>query len=167
MLVVKNGVDPITEILHVTDDEIEHHIHNKERWVGNGATEDSLTPYTLTSGNGVFGTETLILDTGDTPIQSGKRFFDFNKMEVISVSSATVYVIRIIYGTGTVAAAESAGQYTTLTMIATGIGANISGFPIEIRMPRLAVGNKVWVKIKNATNLATITALFGLHEYDD
>ena len=54
----------------------ESHFHNVEKWIGNGAVEDSLTGYTLTSGNNAFGTEVLLLDTGDTPIVAGKLYFD-------------------------------------------------------------------------------------------
>lgn len=167
MLVVKNGVDPISKILHVVDDEIEHHLHNVNRWFGSGAVEESLTPYTLTSGNGVYGSEVLILDTGDTPFQSGRRFFDLYEVHPESTSSATHYFVRIIYGSGTVADAEAAGQYTTASFNPTGVGTFAGAESANVRNPRLPVGTKMWAKCKNATNLATIDVFFGLHEYYD
>jgi hypothetical protein len=148
-------------------EEIEHHLHNSERWIGNGGVEDSLTGYTIISGNGAFGSETEILTNIQTPLTSGKLFFDLHKFNPLSVSSATTYYLRIIYGTGTVAEAETAKQYTTICIISTGTGANIKGSAIEYMMKRLPTGTKIWAKCKNATNLATITGLFGLHEYDE
>lgn len=147
--------------------EIEHHIHSLERWVGSGGVDASLTPYTLTSGNGVFGAEVEILTSAQTPIQPNKLFFDLHRIQPISVSSATVYLIRMIYGTGTVGDAEAAGQYTDFPIMSTGAGANVRGVPSDIRFKKLPVTTKVWAKCKNATNLETITSLFGLHEYDD
>lgn len=167
MLVSKNGLDPISEILHVVDDEIEHHFHNFERWFGSGAVEDALTPYTLTSGNADFGSEVLIFDTGDTPTVAGKRFFDMRRIQVISLSHSSVYIIRFIWGTGTVGDAETAGQYTTIPFIATGVGSNLVLAAADILTERLAVGTKVWGKTKNATNAATIDILVGKHEYFD
>lgn len=146
--------------------EVEEHVHNRELWVGNGASEDSLTPYQIISGNGVFGTEVLILDTGDTPFVTGKLKFDLHRVNILDLSSATVYLLRFIWGTGTVAAAETAKQYTTVPIISVGVGSNISGTPSDLRFPRIDIGTKVWCKCKNATNLATIDLLAGLHEYD-
>jgi hypothetical protein len=158
-----NGKD---EILREVS-EIEHHTHTLERWIGDGGIEDSLTGYTIISGNGVFGAETIILTSLQTPLTLGKLFFDLHKFNPLSVSSATVYYIRVIYGTGTVAEAETAKQYTTICIISTGVGANIKGASIDYKMKRLPIGTKIWAKCKNATNLATVTGLFGMHEYDE
>jgi hypothetical protein len=143
----------------------EHHLHNREVWFGNGATEDSLTPYQITSGNAILGSEVLLLDTGDTPVIAGNTKFDFHRIHITGLSSATVYHLRLIWGTGTVGDAETAKQYTTITIqkiIATGVA---QGTPIALLMPQLAVGTKVWAKCKNATNLATLDILVGIHEY--
>lgn len=146
-------------------ENVEHHIHNREIWLGSGATEDSLTAYQITSGNNTFGTEVLLLDTGDTPIRTGRTKFDFHRIVVTDVSASTPYILRIICGTGTVAAAETAKQYTHALVVPTGVGALVSGSPVEIMMPRLNAGTKVWAKTKNAVNSETISILIGLHEY--
>lgn len=146
--------------------EIEHHIHNIERWVGNGGSVGSLTGYTLVSGNGDFGSEVAILTDVQTPVQPNKVAFDLHRAMPLTMSSATVYYIRVIYGTGTVGDAEAAGQYSDFPIISTGLGANVKGTPNEIKFPKLAVGTKIWAKCKNATNLASVVLLFGLHEYD-
>jgi len=166
MLVSKNGQDPIGQILHVTEDRTERHFHNKERWLGNGAVVESLTGYTITSGNAAYGAETLLLDSDKTPVITGKRFFDVHRVIFLSISNATTFAFRFIWGTGTVGDAETAGQFSNIITVATGIGANISSSPTELMMPRLAAGTKVWAKCKNATNLATAVILIGLHEYD-
>jgi len=167
MLVSKNGQDPISQILQVVDNEVEHHFHNVERWFGDGAVHASLTGYTVISGNGAFGAEVLLFDVAQTPHTAGMRFFDLHRLAPLALSSATVYLLRFIWGTGTVADAEAAEQYSTLPMISTGVGALVKGSAMDMMMPRLAVGTKVWAKCKNATNLATLTLLVGKHEYPD
>lgn len=163
MQTIINGKDYLTkEVL-----EIEHHLHNVERWTGNGGTEDSLTGYTVVSGNGAFGSEIEILSAAQTPIDAGKRYFDLHKLVPLTLSSGTVYLVRIIWGTGTVAAAETAKQYTTIVVTSTGTGSNVRGTAIQFLMKRVAAGTTVWAKCKNATNLANVTFLVGLHEYDE
>ena len=145
--------------------EIEHHLHNEEIWIGNGVSEDSLTGYQLTSGNNDFGSEVLLLDTVNTPIRTGKLFFDLHRLFVTAISSATPYLIRLIYGTGTVGDAETAKQYTTVPVTSAGVGSNLKGAPSDVLFDRVAAGTKVWAKCKNVTNLSTISVLIGLHEY--
>jgi hypothetical protein len=141
---------------------LEEHIHNKMKVFGSGITRDSLTGYSLTAGTSSgFGTETLLLDTGSTPVDVGETYFDLHRFAPVVISSATPYLIRLIYGTGTVAA----GQYTTFGIYPTGTGSNVAASAVELTFPRLAAGTKVWAKIKNATNSATMTCLIGLHEY--
>ncbi len=146
--------------------EVERHIHNREIWFGNGAVEDSLTPYTIVSGNNLFGAAVLLLDTGDTPVDTGMVKFDPHKIEVVSVDTNSEYLIRLIWGSGTAAAAETAKQYTTFPVVPSGIGANVSGDAIETKAKRILCGiDKVWMKCKNATNLAEILVQIGIHEY--
>lgn len=161
-----NGLPELETTILEEVEEIEGHIHNNEIWLGNAQTEDSLTGFTLTSGNADFGNEVLLLDTGDTPIVSGKKYFDLHRVFVTAISNNTPFYIRLIYGTGTVGAAESARQYTTMLVESSGVGSNISVTPSDVIFPHLAVATKVWAKCKNATNLATVAILIGLHEYD-
>ena len=146
--------------------EIEHHLHNNEIWFGSGASEDSLTPYQITSGNNDFGTEVLILDTGDTPFRTGGMlFFDIHRLKAVTIDETSLYLVRIIYGTGTVGEAETAKQYTTVPLqkiLATGTAQTS---PVPVMKKRNPVGTKIWCKIKNVTNGATLDLIFGLHEY--
>jgi len=154
----------------------DEHFHNRERWFGisgdqsgnDWALEAGLTPFQAISGNGDFGgdadDEAKVLGSDDTPAITNKQFFDPHRILVITVSAATAYILRIIYGTGTMADAEAAGQYSDVPYIReSGVG---RGRPIETMMPKLAVGTKVWIRAKNATDNATIDFLIGMHEYD-
>lgn len=138
---------------------------NCTRVFGSGITEDSITGYSVASGNNAFGSETLLLDTGTTPVVPGKTHFVVKRVGFIAVSSTTPYLIRLIYGTGTVGDAETAKQYTTFGIYPTGSGSNLGAVATEITFPRIAAGTKVWVKCKNATNAATVTLLIGIIEY--
>lgn len=147
--------------------ETEKHLHNREVWFGAGITEDSLTPYTVISGNGAYGTEVLLLDTTDTPVISGKKYYDPHKIEIASVDTATPYLVRLIWGSGTVGDAETAKQYSTFPVTPSGVGSNVSGAPVPVIIRRLESGGaKLWAKTKNATNLAEIDIYLGIHEYD-
>jgi len=154
----------------------DEHFHNRERWFGisgdqsgnDWALEAGLTPFQAISGNGDFGgdadDEAKVLGTEDTPAITNKQFLDMHRILVISVSTATAYILRIVYGTGTMADAETAGQYSDVPYIReSGVG---RGRPIETMMPKLAAGNKIWIRAKNATDNATIDFLVGLHEYN-
>ena len=162
---VLKDVETIATDIETKVNEIENHFHNTELWLGNGAVEDSLTGYQLTSGNNLFGSEVLLLDTGDTPVRAGNTIFAIHRMFITALSSGTPYYIRFIYGTGTVGDAETAKQYTTIPITSCGVGVNTKGSPAGLIFPRLAVGTKVWAKCKNASNLATISGLIGIHEY--
>jgi len=154
----------------------DEHFHNRERWFGisadqsgnDWALEAGLTPFQAISGDGDFGgdadDEAKVLGSDDTPVITNKHFFDIHRILVITVSAATAYILRIVYGTGTMADAETAKQYSDVPYIReSGVG---RGRPIETMMPKLAAGTKIWIRAKNATNNATIDFLAGIHEYD-
>lgn len=146
--------------------ELERHFHHDEIWFGATATEDSLSPYTLVSGNNDFGAAVQLLQPSDTPFVVGMVRFDFHKIEVVDVDTASPYYIRIIWGSGTVGDAETARQYTTFPVTPTGIGANVSGAPVPFGCRRAVSGtDNVWAKCKNVTNLAEVDILCGIHEY--
>lgn len=172
------GLTGVSNSLCCRVGEIERHFHSRERWFGKLAVQtatdwadNTLTPYRAISGNNDYGSdpndEALVLGTADTPAISGMTHYDVHHLEVIAASSTTVYKLRIVYGTGTMADAIAAGQYSTVMVkYDPGIG-DTSGTPIEIQMPRCAAGSmQVWVQAWNATNNATIDFFVGLHEYE-
>lgn len=154
--------------------EIEHHLHGRERWCGKAnpqtATDwcelSSLNPFRAISGDGDFGGDTndeaLVVGTGDKPSFSGYVKYDLHHIMVEAASNANEFVIRVIYGTGTMAAAESAGQYSEVM-----ISEARKGSPVDIMMPRLDSGvDKVWIRAKNASDDAWIDFHCGSHEYE-
>ena len=153
--------------------EIEHHIHNTEHWFGiaagptgtNWGEELSLTPYRAITAAGDFGSdaddEALVLGADDTPIFARMVKFDLHRIMISAASNATPFVLRIVYGTGTMGAAEAAHQYTEVMITEARKGA-----PIEMIQQRVSVGCQVWIRAKNATNNATIDFFIGLHEYE-
>lgn len=145
--------------------EIDRHLHNVEIWFGANAVEDSLTSYQAVSGNNAFGAAISILGTNDTPFRTGMTKFDFHRFQITDLSNANEYLIRVIWGSGTVNEAEANFQYTTYPVqkvIATG---QAQGSPVGIIFRRQNSGTKIWIRIKNGTNLATLDCLGGIHEY--
>lgn len=152
---------------------VEQHLHNRERWFGksvnqsgnNWGTKASLTPFRAISGSGAFGSDTndaaKVLGTEDTPAITGMVLFDLHQIMVEGASNATEFITRVIFGTGTMAEAEAAGQYSDEMLTEAR-----KGEPLDHIMPRLLCGmDKVWVRVKNASNNAWIDFHVGLHEY--
>lgn len=147
---------------------------DRERWFGKSADQsgddwaaDVLTLYRAISGNGVYGAdasdEALVLGAEDTPDQSGMTHFRVSRLLVMAASAATVYKLRLVWGTGTMAAAITAGQYTELmAALVTAAGPYV---PVEVKAPILAAGTRAWLQIKCVTNNATLDFLVGIREY--
>lgn len=165
---------PDVEVYHT-----EEHIHNREIWFGKSADQSGnnwgtvagLTAFQAISGNGDFGSdaddEAKVLGTDDTPVATGKTLFDLHRILVVTQDQSTQYILRFVWGTGTMADAITAGQYSLVAVIADSALEHIAGgAPFDIMMPQIATGTKLWVQAKNATDNATIDFLVGLHEYD-
>lgn len=152
--------------------EVEHHIHSTERWWGAVGAPDETnaidanvdTPFVATSGNDTWGTAIPICGTGDNPVLATDVKYDAHMILVTDTDHSTPYRIRFIYGTGTSAAAISAGQWSEGIFITAG-GPFSSGVPAEGRMPRVDVGTKLWVQVWNATNASTVSFFWGAHGY--
>lgn len=153
----------------------EEHFHTRERWVGisgdqsgnDWCIEAGLNPFRAISGLIAFGAdandEAKVIGTDDTPFITGMTLFDAHRMVVTAASNATDWVLRFIYGTGTMAASEGLGQYTDVM-----VQEARKGSPIDVKMPQLICStDKVWMRAKNATNNATIDFFVGVHEYID
>ena len=153
-------------------EKVEVHVHNRERWFGKSAdqsgndwgVEAGLTVYRAISGASAFGAdandEALLLGTADTPAVTGAIWYDAHRVMVSAVSVATDCVLRFIWGTGTMAAGESADQYSDVM-----ITDAKKGGPIPLIMERVVVGTKLWARVKCATNNATFDFFIGIHEY--
>jgi hypothetical protein len=168
--------------MKLENEYIEHHLHHKVRWFGKinpqdpthwaVAMEDHLSqPYRAISGNGVYGAdpgdEAQVFGTADIPI-TGMIKGDFNEILIVANSSSTVYLSRLVWGTGTLANAVIAGQYSefaffrgnadnvrkVMTITCEKIPITIGGLPVQI-----------WIQTQNATNNATIDFFLGVHGY--
>ena len=172
-LIINGRYDMSASILSEVK-EVERHLHNRERWFGKTAVQTatdwgtltSLLPFTATSGLGDFGAdandEAQVLGADNTPAIAGMVKFDLHHIMVSDASNATEFVMRIVWGTGTMAAAQLAGQFSNFMLTDARKGASQ-----EVLMPRIAVGTKVWVRLKNATDNATVDFFIGLHEYEE
>lgn len=155
--------------------EVEHHFHVKERWFGLANTpsgEDhrgdpigtTVTPFTMDAGNVTWGDWLQFVGATDTPTDGTARYMDMHKMVVTYVERAsTAHFIQIAWGTSG-AAAYAAGDYTEFVYWA---GANVSReAPIELRMPRIATGTKMWMRVLAVgKDTGQVSAFCGGHEY--
>lgn len=159
-------------------EEIEKHFHNRERWRGmlavqtatNWADDNVDTPYQVISGANTWGVDTddeaQVFGTADTPIIAGTIKFDPFRISITNLSSDTPYKLRMIWGTGTMADAITAEQYSELIVENIVTGSKSGGAPTDFRMPRLNSGvDKVWVQAWNETDNATCDFFVGIHEY--
>ncbi len=161
--------------------ELGRHVHNRERWFGlaaapsgtNFGDEATLLPYVAISGAGVFGAdandEANVIGTDDTPAIAGMTKYDIHRILVVTVDNVTPWVLRIVYGSGTMGDAEAAGQYTDVMVIAVNVAGPIEmGSPFNVLIPKIDCGvDKVWIRAKNATNNDEIDFFVGIHEYED
>jgi hypothetical protein len=158
--------------------EIEKHFHSRERWFGKLGSQtatawgeaDSIAPYRAISGAGVYGAdaddEALVLGTDDLPLLAGMVKADVHLLFVTALSADTPYLLRMIYGSGTMADAITATQFSTFPVMNIVTGSKSGGVAAIIMMPRITCGtDKVWVQCKCATDNATADFLVGIHEY--
>jgi hypothetical protein len=156
----------------------EEHAHHKVRWFGRknpqGATDwaapfstDMTRLYRCISGANTWGAgvgdEALLFGTTDIPI-SGMVVGDFDEILVLANSSSTVYLLRIIWGTGTMADAIAAGQYTEIPYFRA--TADTTRLRMICPTPLIGSAYALWAQCMNATDNATIDFIVGVHGYD-
>jgi hypothetical protein len=149
--------------------EIEHHLHNKERWYGKiagnnevNALENSLTPFRITSGVGTYGVGVCVVGTADVLVP-GTIKFDLHEVLIASTQKAELNKYRWAWGTGTEADAITAGNYSTkMTNPIVNTGKSDE---IKVMMPRLANGTKVWLSFWSVTNTQWTDIFIGGHGY--
>jgi len=158
--------------------EIERHFHGRERWRGKRAVQtdtqwadDVLTPFRAISGNNAYGTdandEAKVLSTADTPTIAGNVRYDVHRIVMINASSQTAYKLRLVYGSGTMVDAITAGLFTEIIVMSDPSAQQVPHEIINVMMPRATCGvTKLWVQAWNATNDAWFDFLIGLHEYE-
>ena len=165
--------------------EIEKHFHNYERWWGKSADQSGVNPWATSlstaamrtafraiSGSAAFGADTndeaQCWGLYDTLSVGGvaQAKLDFHQMFVTASSVTTIWYIRIVYGSGTLADAITAGQYTEFPIVADAAQNGSINIIVPVMMPRITIGtHKIWIQGKNATDNATIDFLIGGHGY--
>jgi hypothetical protein len=158
---------------------IEQHFHSRERWFGKRNPQTAtdwadnvinLAFHSISAAN-AYGTdvndEALILGTADTPsIVVTNTRFDLHRIFVVAASTETVWKVQLIYGTGTMADAIAAGQFSTFMFKIDAAAASSPALPVDVMMPRGICGStQVWARAWNATNNASIDFYVGVHEY--
>jgi hypothetical protein len=156
--------------------EVEKHFHNHEHWRGKLAVQtatawadDTLAPFRAISGADTYGAdpndEAQVFGLDDTPINGAVKF-DPNRILITAFSTDTPWKLRMVFGTGTMADAIIARQFTEDCMMNTTVGSKAGGTPVTFTVPRLNCGiDKVWMQAWNETDNATCDFLIGLHEY--
>ena len=173
-----NGLAGVANSLAYKVHEIEKHFHNKERSFGASADQSgndwalahSLTTFQAISGAGVFGAdlndEAKLWGTDDVSPVTGDTRFDIHKILVVTLSADTPYILRLVWGTGTMADAITAEQHSSFLVQNTVTGSKAGGSAVPVLMPRLTYGtHKIWMQAACATNNATADVLLSLHGY--
>lgn len=155
-------------IERATYDEVVHineHFENTEKYFGKKAVSDSthamddtLTPFTLTSGNNAYGTAIPIVGSADTPIDPDGIFYMVRKILCTNLSANTPYKIKFAWG-----ASWAAGNITEVMFAST--AANFRSNVTDINMQDLPSGTILWAACWNATNLATCDLFISMHEH--
>lgn len=175
-----SGLAGVSNSLAYRVHEIEKHFHNHERWFGISAdqsgndwalsvsTAGMPTAFTAISGNDTYGAdandEAKIWGTDDAMGTDTK--LDLHDIFVTAASETSIYYLRIIYGSGTMADAITAGQYSEIPVIADAATGGSIAEIINVMMPRITIGtHKIWIQAKNTTDNATISFLVSAHSY--
>lgn len=126
-----------------------------------------VQPFVLTSGAGNFGSWVQILGSDDTPIATGKQYYDPAKILVVATSIAEQFVIQFVSGESSGIAAKIAAEDFSEAMYIAAATKNYSGIT-EVGSPRIQAGEKLWARscwMGGSGSGATISFYFDIHEY--
>lgn len=156
--------------------EIDRHIHGRERWWGAlagpneaNAIEANVTrPYVAVSGADTWGTAIPVVGTGDVPTIAGDAYWDAHRVLITDLDDETdAWRLRLIYGTGTSGEAITAGQWTEVMVQSNAVPGNrAGGQPVDVIMLRVASGTKLWAQSWNNTNAEELSFFLGVHGYE-
>lgn len=156
--------------------EIEHHLHNREKWFGAAAVPVGEThvadrmgggvqPFELTTGNDDFGAWVQIMGSEDTPVTPGFTKIDAHRAIVTDTDSVNPFVIQIATGESTDLAAKVASEAFTEFPYKSASNLNDSGIS-DVLTIRADVGTKVWARACCVgANAKIIHVYYGIHEY--
>ena len=163
---VTDGLTGTRNSLAYRVQEIEKHIHNRERWYGqSGVTgfldEDSLDDWRLTAGAGeAYGAYVQLSNGTETAEGDATKRFDLHKIFVQQGNTNDKnYKVQVRIG-ATLATSAIATEFLYRS------GANsVEAQPISIICGRYPCNCGIWVRSKCATDAATLDILVGLHIY--
>ena len=171
-----NGGDDTTGNANILLNQAENYI--PQCWFGKLAVQTatewldvaSLAPFRAISGLNDYGgdadDEAKLMGTGDTNFRTGSTRRTINEILIVNLSTDTPWKIRIVWGSGTLAAALAAQQFTCQMVQNIVAGSKAGGTPVKIEMPKIEIGvDKMWMVAKNATDNATIDILVGTKEF--
>lgn len=155
--------------------EIEKHAHSRGRFWGAVAVPDETNaieanvnrPFAATSGANTWGAAIPICGTDDMPVPTGEVKHDAHRFLISDLDNDTTpWRVRLIYGTGTSAAAIGAEQWSEEMIESNAVPGNrAGGTPLDFQMPRIDVGTKLWAQVWNDTNNEVMSFFWGAHGY--
>lgn len=168
------GLLGVEDSLAYRINEVDRHLHNRVRYWGSDGSPDETTaiakgvdnPFVAVSGADTWGTAIPICGTDDVPVPTGDVKFDPHLILVVDTEHTTPYLFRLIWGTGTSAAAIAAEQYTEEMFVTAVVGPFGGGVPVNITARRVDVGTKLWAQVWSATDTSEVDFFWGTHGYE-
>ena len=169
------GLEGVSNSLAYRVHEIERHLHSGGRWfeaaaVPAGETHvadsvgDGAGAFQIDAGNDTWGEWVQILGSSDTPVDSGKVYFDPHVMIVEDTERAATYFLQLARGDSG-AAGLAAGTYSDLPPYIATVQKETGA--VIVQTGRAPAGSKVWARCKcPGQNTGTLDFYFGLHEYE-
>ena len=173
-----DAISPTVDDILTEAYEIETHLHSYERWLGAAASADgeihvadsinpNITPFRIDAGDDTWGSWVQILGSSDTPVQTGKTYFDFHKIYIYGLEdNQKLYLVQIAFGPDG-ATALSTDDYTEFMYQGYLAAVGDQGWS-GMQSERWAAGTKVWARCctpDDDTN--TMDFYIGIHEYDE
>ena len=173
---VTDGLDGVYDSLAYRVSEIEKHFHGREYWWGALAAPDTTNaielnvtrPFVAASGANVWGVAIPVIGSADLPTHADDVYWDPHRILVTDLDDETdAWLVRWIWGTGTVGDAITAGQFTEVMVQSNAVPGNrAGGQPFAMQCPRIAAGTNLWAQVWNDTNLEEMSFFIGLHGYE-
>lgn len=156
--------------------EIEHHLHNLEKWFGAAAAasgethiadrmDGAISPFALLSGNSDFGSWVQLLGSSDLPVRAGMTMADAHRIMVTTVDSTNPFIVQVMVGESADFAANLlAENFTEFPYIAA--TNNSDSGVTDIKAQRITAGTKAWGRCACiGQDAKTINFYVGIHEY--
>jgi hypothetical protein len=170
--------------------EVEHHVHNGERWfgvaaspsgdethkadrIGAGAAGAEAGPLVLDAGNDDWGAWTQIMGSTDTPTDGGSAsHYDPHRIRVSTTEDTDQrYILQFAIQEDAPADDPGASDfYTELDVYIPSTIGNASAVqePIDMLMYRKTTTTKMWARVRApGANTSLFSFFMGIHEYTD